>query len=933
MSELFGRLAAWSVRRRGAAVAAAAFLALLGAIGAFRLTTDTGTSTLVDHGSDTYAETQQFNKDFGDEPVRILVSGDQDKGGLRNLVLTKNLGTLLRLEGCLSGRVPKGQQPAAGICTQIAALNPSKVVFGPATFLNQAAIQAQQFLGTELQATQQQARAAGQQAQAQAVKQGATPAQQQQAAQSAAQGVLQQFQAGLLQLSARYGQTGMPRLDDPKFVESVVFDSRFTGGVPKTRFAALFPSSNAALITIRLRPDLSEAERRRAVDLFRGAVDDPTFSLDGASYVVGGDPVVATDLSERLDANVSEGFGSEVFTLLAAALALMAATLAVVLRPPLRLLPLAVAIVAVSVVFGSLGLVGGTLTMASLAALPILIGLGVDYAIQFHARFREALGEGTSRAEAAVLAATRGGPVIATAVLATAAGFLVWLLPPISPIPMVRSFALLVVLGVLIAFAVSLTIGFAALTLAGRGGGGQRRAGRPSGRSRQAQWLERPEAVRARGAVARTGMRLSAARHRIAGALGAAGRGAVALAIRGPLRVLSVAVLLAVLGWAAGTQTGLVSDATKLLPGDLPGLEASDDIQRETGGTGELNVLVRAPDVTDPKVIAWMGELKQRVLAQEGFDPEARSCENAKLCPGIALPDLFGGQGTPTRRRVSSVLSAIPPYFSQALLAPRGKGGATGSAVANLAFGIQVTSLDDQEQLVKDIRSQIDPPGTANDPPPGVEATVVGSRALTADALSSLESSRYWLPLASLLAVAAVLFATYRSAGRSLVPLIPIVLATGWAALVLAATRIDLDPMSATLSALVIAIATEFSVILSARYHEERAAGRSVGEALRRTYARTGAAVAASGITALAGFAVLALSGVPMLRNFGALTVLDLAVALLGVMLVLPAALVWAEGGFEPLPAIAARLGRSRRGARAGRLARRRAAGGARDAA
>ena len=57
----------------------------------------------------------------------------------------------------------------------------------------------------------------------------------------------------------------------------------------------------------------------------------------------------------------------------------------------------------------------------------------------------------------------------------------------------------------------------------------------------------------------------------------------------------------------------------------------------------------------------------------------------------------------------------------------------------------------------------------------------------------------------------------------------------------------------------------------------------------------------ASGITAIAGFAVLIATDIRMLRDFGLVTVVDLAVALLGVMLVLPAALVWAEGGFEPL--------------------------------
>ena len=99
--------------------------------------------------------------------------------------------------------------------------------------------------------------------------------------------------------------------------------------------------------------------------------------------------------------------------------------------------------------------------MASIAALPILIGLAVDYAIQFQARFDEA--------SAAALAAPRRRepppsqrPTIATACLATAAGFLALQL---SPMPMVRGFGLLLIVGVAIAFALALTAGFAALSL------------------------------------------------------------------------------------------------------------------------------------------------------------------------------------------------------------------------------------------------------------------------------------------------------------------------------------------------------------------------------------------------------------------------------------------------------------------------------------
>jgi predicted RND superfamily exporter protein len=172
---------------------------------------------------------------------------------------------------------------------------------------------------------------------------------------------------------------------------------------------------------------------------------------------------------------------------------------------------------------------------------------------------------------------------------------------------------------------------------------------------------------------------------------------------------------------------------------------------------------------------------------------------------------------------------------------------------------------------------------------------LAGLPVIAAESASDLSASRYWLTLAGLLAVALALLAVYRSLSRALVPLVPTVLATGWASLILWLTGIPLNPMSAALGALTIAIATEFGVILAGRFHEERQGGHGAEEALRRAYGRTGAAVLASGATAIAGFAVLVASDIQMLRDFGFVTVIDLVVALAGVMVVLPAALTWIE--------------------------------------
>jgi multidrug efflux pump subunit AcrB len=139
---------------------------------------------------------------------------------------------------------------------------------------------------------------------------------------------------------------------------------------------------------------------------------------------------------------------------------------------------------------------------------------------------------------------------------------------------------------------------------------------------------------------------------------------------------------------------------------------------------------------------------------------------------------------------------------------------------ANLAFGIRLMPLDQQQQV-------IDTMGRALHPPAGVTARLAGLQVLAAEANASLSSPlrRLGTLLAGLLAVGLVLLLVYRRWERAWVPLVPIALASGWSALVLFVLRVPLNPMSATLGALVIAISTEFSVLLSARYREERAGG------------------------------------------------------------------------------------------------------------
>lgn len=818
---------------------------------ATRLPTDAGVDTLVDSGAPSYGATQDVRQEFGEEPVVVLAEGD-----LQRIVLTANLGRLLRLEGCLSGKVPTGAKPIPGPCTELAAMGPVRSVVGPATFLNEAVIQIDRQL--------------------QRLAANLPPA---------------KLRELLLSIAARYGITSAPSISNPDFLATIVFDLNKARDTPKARLSYLFPNGHTAQVLVRLRPDLSEAERRRAIELIRAAVYDQTprlscrfkgepeacFDLHGSHYVISGVPVVVDAVTRALK--------DALLLLFAVAMVVMALTLLLVFRSRFRLLPLALALASAALAFGLWGIFGGSLTMASIAVLPILIGLAVDYAIQLQARYDEALTDDASPIEAARAAASRAGPTIAIACLATAAGLLAFQL---SPIPMVRGFGLLMVAGVAIAFAVAFVAGFAALSLRTWAGG---RGARPGGGVLFFAAPARLETLRARRKTQQREGHPSPLPLR-----------AVNLALAHPRQVLGAGLALALVGWGLGTQIETESNIVKLAPQNLQAVKDLNELQDATGVSGELDVRVHARDLTDPATIRWMAAFKRRALRAGGFSGEDPSCREAELCPGPALSDFVTGGGLLngdeiklTPQGIRTALRQIPPYdLRQVATVDPQTGLPVGTAL--VSFGIRNQSLDSQQALIERVRGAIGTPGEPGGPPAGIEVEPAGLPVIAAGAASDLSASRYWLTLAGLAAVALVLLIAYRDLRRALVPLAPVALATGWAALVLFVSRIPLNPMSAALGALTIAIATEFSVILAGRFHEERGEGRGVGEALRAAYARTGAAVLASGVTATAGFAVLIASDVRMLRDFGIVTVIDLAVALLGVMVALPAALAWAEG-------------------------------------
>ena len=136
------------------------------------------------------------------------------------------------------------------------------------------------------------------------------------------------------------------------------------------------------------------------------------------NFIVSGKPVLDSSLRTEMKSNM--------IIMVASAVALMLIILNLVFRVRWRALSLGIIFVSVIATLGLMGHLNVSMTMVSMAVFPILIGLGIDYSIQFQNRYEEEHSVKTTLVQI--------GKAVGLAVLATVLGFVSLFA---SPVPMI----------------------------------------------------------------------------------------------------------------------------------------------------------------------------------------------------------------------------------------------------------------------------------------------------------------------------------------------------------------------------------------------------------------------------------------------------------------------------------------------------------------
>jgi len=592
--------------------------------------------------------------------------------------------------------------------------------------------------------------------------------------------------------------------------------------IPSEVLERYIPSNLLTMMMIKLDVGMTEQKQKSVMNNVRSFLDS-TSPPPGVTVTLTGNPVFQQEMGEEL----SKSMG----TLIMGAMVLMVIVLGLLFAyVSHRFIPVLIVAIGLILTFGIMGLFGVSINTAVIAAFPVLIGLGIDYAIQFHARLEEEARKG-SLADAVRMTITRTGPAVMFAMLATTMGFIAMF---ISPVPMIRSFGLVAIIGVVVCYFTSL-IGIPLIAVLIQY--------KPKGRIGE----EKP--TKADMVLSKT---------------------AVAIA-KNPVPILMIAVLFAFIGLQVDSTIPISTSERTFVPSDMPAKISMDKVSRTIGSTTPVPVLIAGDNVLSPDVLKWIESYQQNELKlYMEITGSTSIVDYIKIYNNGTIPS--------TQFEIEEVITKIPEGIRNEFV--------NGRTETVIEFSTKRLEMPQQDELKTQMNNDL----ILLTPPPGIKASITGSFDLFTTLISDIAESKEQMTLLGFVLIVAFLALIYRKI-HAVTPIVPIVCIVGWNAVAMLILNIDYTPMTACLGSMTIGVAAEYTILIMERYLEERETAASTIDAIRESVRKIGSAIMVSGFATFFGFSALMLSNFNMISNFGLTTVIAVLFSLIGAVAIMPAVL------------------------------------------
>ncbi|MFA5220853.1 MAG: hydrophobe/amphiphile efflux-3 (HAE3) family transporter, partial [Methanoregula sp.] len=609
------------------------------------------------------------------------------------------------------------------------------------------------------------------------------------------------------------------------------------------------PSNVLTLVQISLSQALSDDAKTATLKNVESLIahDSPP---PGVKITVSGSPAFSEQMKTEM--------GSSMGVLIGGAMLLMIIVMGILFSyVSHRFLPVLFVGIGLTTALGFMGLAGIKLNMAVLGAFPVMIGLGIDYGIQFHARFDEESRKG-SLDKAVFTTVTRTGPAVMYAMLATCMGFLAMF---VSTLPMIRSFGLVAIIGVGSCYIISL-VGIPTIAhllkytpkkqpaevcyAVGEGAcdflPSQEPGARKNGAKKKSSWSY--------------GQFLTDVSVKIA---------------KNPIPILLIGGMIALVGFSIDPQIPIETNENSFVPSDMPAKVQMDKVTRILGSTSTADFIIQGSRVTDLDTITWMKQFQEYELSK-----------HTELTSGTSIVTYILAYNRGVLPETQSQLNAVLEKIPEGVKKPYMSGSMEGVIRFSTIKMEMTTQASLKDQMIKDIAFL--------QPPPGITVAPVGTFELFTSLIGGLSSSKEEMTYLGFIFVFIFLALVYRHI-HAVSPLVPIILIVGWNAVAMYVLGLAYTPLTATLGSMTIGVAAEYTILVMERYTEEEERLHDHIAAIQESVSRIGTAITVSGLATFFGFSALCLASFPIISNFGVSTLIAVGFSLIGAIFIMPAVL------------------------------------------
>jgi hydrophobe/amphiphile efflux-3 (HAE3) family protein len=589
---------------------------------------------------------------------------------------------------------------------------------------------------------------------------------------------------------------------------------------------AMMPDASHTMISVEMPVTLTEKQLGELYTETYAQVQEASFPPD-VGVIVTGNPALMMSITSEM--NKSNG------PLLALAGLLMVVALFLTFRHVRwPLLPIPIVFLGVTWTFGAMGFFHIPFTMVSMSAFPVLIGIGIDYAIQFHNRIDEEFSKGQSPVRAVVETVNHVSIPVMIALIITAMGFISLLT---SSVPMTRDFGLTCLIGLFLCYLSALFVGVTLLYM-----------------------VERRDSSRNKAALDKTNPSIPEETP-----IGMAIEKVAYFCIQRWKLVLVFALLLSLIGTYLDTQVPVDTDFKNYLPSDLPPLIDFRHMSDIFGGTDAVKLLVQSGDITDPKTLEWMDEFS-------GYLERSRDQVNGAISIATFVKQANGGVMPLDQTLARSIIDGLPQSIRSKYL----DGHDTAIIDVNVGETLMQLGAEGTDRLIKEIDKDI----AWYPPPPDVSVRETGDSVVMTTVIAALTTGRTEMTLLGLVLILFVLLFLYKDLIKALLPVLPMMVVIGWMGGIMYFAGLKYTPLTATLGALILGCGSEYAILMMERFYEELGKVGDPMEALGIASRRIGSALIASGLTTIFGFGALMASPFLITSNFGMVTVLAVIFAL-----------------------------------------------------